>query len=544
MLVDGRTLTPGSELACDICLVGAGPAGLAIARQLAATGLTTILLESGGFSSDARTQQLYRGRNVGRTYWRLDLPRVRYFGGSSNKWGGWCRPLDAIDFEQRAWVNDSGWPISQAALTPHYQQAQDFCQLRSAEYGADPWQSDGAALGLGECGFEAGVFHFSPPTLFGTVYRQEVTEHPRTTTVLNANVLELVPTESRESIAHLRVGTLARTEFQVKARAYVLAAGGIENPRLLLASDAKVSGGIGNGHDMVGRCFMEHPHVAVGHFLPTDPAFTGQFYVKRDLGGDLVKGVHLPLEATTRANQLLGISISLEPPGYSIGDFFNKWPRSLVLALTRMERLLQSYPRIFTAVRQAERFVRRMHVSDKHHEFSRALYQYLQQVRSGSPAPAPSPAQLPIYRIYCRSEQGPNRQSRVMLDRDRDSLGVRRALLDWRITTQDTSSIATACELFALAVGRAGVGRAWLPQGEEKDAWQKRIVGGPHHMGTTRMSSSPRDGVVDADCRVHGMHNLYVAGSSVFPTGGHANPTLTLIALAFRLADHLKLKYA
>lgn len=544
MLVDGRTLEPDAELSCDVCIVGAGPAGIAIARQLGASGLTVCLLESGGFQAEAKTQQLYRGRNVGRTYWRLDLPRVRYFGGSSNKWGGWCRPLDAIDFEQRSWVTDSGWPFTREQLDPYYNQAQGYCQLGAAEYGAGPWQSDGAALPLDHDGFDAGVFQFSPPTLFGTVYRQEVTEHPRITTVLHANVLEIVPSESGSSITHLRAGSLARNQFRVKARAFVLAAGGIENPRLLLASDSRIKGGIGNQHDMVGRCFMEHPHVAVGYFLPLDPNFTGRFYIKRELRGELVKGVHIPSDNTTRRHQLLGISISLEPPGYSIGDFFNRWPRGLVLALTRMERLLQTYPRVFAAVRQAERFIRRLHVSDQHHQFSRAVYQYLQQVRSGAAVPEPTPVQLPIYRIYCRSEQVPNRQSRVMLDRDRDALGIRRAQLDWRLTAQDTESIGTACNLFARAVGRAGAGRAWLPRGDERESWQKRIVGGPHHMGTTRMSTSPRDGVVDPDCRVHEVDNLYIAGSSIFPTGGHANPTLTLIALAFRLADHLERRYA
>lgn len=544
MLLDGRTLPGGTELSCDICIVGAGPAGIAIARQLGATGLTICLLESGGFHGEARTQQLYRGRNVGRTYWRLDLPRVRYFGGSSNKWGGWCRPLDAIDFERRSWVADSGWPFTLAELNPYYEQAQAYCQLGAMRYDAGPWQSDGAALGLSDDGFDAGVFQFSPPTLFGTVYRAEVTEHPRTTTVLHANVLEIIPAENGASVTQLRVGTFAKNEFRVKARAYILAVGGLENPRLLLASDSVVKTGVGNQHDMVGRCFMEHPHVAVGHFLPSDPAFTGQFYIKRSLRGELVKGVHMLDEATVRKHQLLGITISLEPPGYSIGDFFNKWPRGLVLALTRMERLLQTHPRVFAAVRQAERFIRRLHVSDKHHQFSRAMYQYMQQVRSGAQAAEPTPTQLPIYRIYCRSEQVPNRQSRVLLDRDRDALGVRRAKLDWRLTAQDTASIAAACDLFARAVGHAGVGRAWLPQGDEKDAWQKRIVGGPHHMGTTRMSVAPQDGVVNSDCRVHGMSNLYVTGSSVFPTGGHANPTLTLLALAFRLADHLKHEYS
>jgi choline dehydrogenase-like flavoprotein len=544
MLVDGRTIAPGAELTCDVCIIGAGPAGLAIARHLGSTGLKICLLESGGFQSESRTQRLYRGRNLGRTYWRLDLPRVRYFGGSSNKWGGWCRPLDRIDFEPRSWVRDSGWPFTFDDLVPHYQQAQAFCQLGPMRYEGGPWQDDGAALSLAADGFDAAVFQFSPPTLFGTVYRDDVTQHPRTTTVLWANVLELVTSEAGERVTHLRVSTLEKNEFRIRAGTVVLATGGIENARLLLASTSRNPTGIGNGSDMVGRCFMEHPHVAVGYFLPSDPHFTGQFYLKRQLHGELVKGVHLPSEELTRQHHLLGISISLEPPGYSVGDFFNKWPRGLVLALTRMERLLQNHPRVFANVRRAERLIRRLHVSDAHHQFSRAVYQYLGQVEHGAAAPPPSPSALPIYRMYCRSEQVPNRESRITLDGRRDALGTRLAQLDWRLTTQDTESIAMACALFAGAIGRAGVGRVWLPQGEERDAWQKRIVGGPHHMGTTRMSLSLRDGVVDANCRVHQLDNLYVAGSSVFPTGGQANPTLTLIALAFRLAEHLKARLA
>jgi choline dehydrogenase-like flavoprotein len=543
MLVDGRTVAAGTKMQFDLCIVGAGPAGLAVARHLANTGLSIGLVESGGFQQEMRTQRLFAGKNIGHVYWKLDTPRLRYFGGATARWGGWCRPLDEVDFERRSWIPDSGWPISLRDLEPHLAPAHEICELLPPDYSVERWLAPGEEpLPLPAEEFPAAIFQFSPPTRFGERYRQEMVGSPRVTTLLHSNVLEIMPTDSVRAVSHLRVASLGRNEFTISARAYVLATGGIENARVLLASNSRVPAGLGNDHDLVGRYFMEHPHVAMGYYLPTVPSFTGGFYIKHRKGEGEVKGVHIPSERLAREQGLLGISISLEPPGYSIGDFFNTWPRPIVLTLTRIERLIQEQrPRAFAAVRRVERFIRQLHVSDRHHDFSRLVYQFLEQLEQGaSQAPLPSAAQLPLYRLYCRSEQTPNRSSRVLLDRRRDALGVPRAILDWRLTAQDTESIEKACRQFALVVGRSGTGRVWLPAPSEAAEWEKRIVGGPHHMGTTKMSATPRTGVVDPNCRVHGLGNLFIAGSSVFPTSGYANPTLTLIALAYRLADHLK----
>lgn len=551
MLVDGRTVAAGTEMQFDLCIIGAGPAGLAIAHRLANSGVSIGLVESGGFRPTRRTQQLCAGKNIGHSYWNLDVPQVRCFGGAGARWGGWCRPLDEIDFQRRTWVADSGWLFSRSELEPYFMPAHEFCELGPPDYSVQRWQAPGQdplPLPLDE--FPAAVFQFSsPPTHFGKKYRQELLVAPKVTTLLRSNVLEIIPTESVRAVDHLRVASLRRNEFKISARAFVLATGGIENPRMLLASNSRVPAGLGNDHDLVGRYFMEHAHIALGYFLPADPSFTGRFYIKHHKGPAELKGVHIPSERLTREQRLLGISLSLDPPGYGdgiltepiVGGIFDAWPRPIVLNLVRLQRLIQErHPRAFEKLLRVQPFLRMLQFKDQHYDFSRRVYQFLQQVEQGNgQVPLPSAGRLPLYRIYCRSEQAPNSSSRVLLDGATDALGVPRANLDWRLTSQDTDSIEKACLLFARSVGRSGIGRVWVP-GASPPTWTDRIVGGPHHMGTTRMSASPRFGVVDPDCRVHGLDNLYVAGSSVFPTGGYANPTLTLLALAFRLADHLK----
>ncbi len=550
MLVDGRTVAAGAEMQFDLCIIGAGPAGLAIAHRLANSGVSIGLVESGGFRPNRRTQQLYAGKNIGRSYWNLDVPRVRAFGGTGARWGGWCRPFDESDFERRTWVADSGWPFSRSELDPYFVPAHEFCELGPPDYRVQRWQTpEEHPLPLPADEFPAAVFQFSsPPTHFGKRYRQGLLEAPKVTTLLRSNVLEIIPTASARAVGHLRVASLRHNEFKISARAFVLATGGIENPRMLLASNSRLPAGLGNDHDLVGRYFLEHPHIAFGHFLPADPSFTARFYAKHHNGPVELKGVHVASERLRREHRLLGISLSLDPPGYGdgilneliAGGILDAWPRPIIRNLIRFQRLLQErHPRAFERLLRAEPLLRRLPFKDRQYDFSRLVYEFLRQIETGNGRVLSSGRRLPLYRIYCRSEQTPNPSSRVLLDGARDAMGVPRAKLDWRLTAQDTDSIEQACLLFARSVGRSGSGRVWMPPAGNS-VWKDRIVGGPHHMGTTRMSVSPRTGVVDPDCRVHGLDNLYVAGSSVFPTGGYANPTLTLLALAFRLADHLR----
>ncbi len=538
MLLDARQLPDGHQLATDICIIGGGPAGITIARELSRRH-DVCLVESGGVGPDPATQRLYRGENTGHVYFALDTCRIRYLGGSSNKWGGWSRPLDPIDYQQRAWVSDSGWPLGFDDMEPYFRRAEALCELTSPAYDGDSWASQAGygPLPLPRAEFLPEIFQFSPPTLFGKKYHDDLAGAARLTTLLHGNVVELEVDPAGDAILGAQLRTLDGRAQRITARHYVLAAGGLENPRLLLASNRVRSAGLGNGHDLVGRYFMEHPHLATGYFLPSSPSHDNRFFEKRPVGQAVVKGVMVPSAALAEREGLMGISISPEPPEYSVGDLFNGLPRPVVLAMTRLHRLSQETP-AWTVVQKTTGLIHRLRGHSRSANFDRDLQRVLQAIDQPLPARVP-PRPGASYRLYCRSEQAPNRDSRVTLTRDRDALGVPRIRLDWRLLPIDLHTIQTCVARFASALGRAGLGRVKLPNDWYDDSWVDRVVGGPHHMGTTRMADAPSAGVVDRDCRVHGVSNLYLAGSSVFPTSGYANPTLTLVALAARLADHL-----
>src|SRR5262245_50024636 len=265
LLADARRLPAGRDLEADVRIVGAGAAGIALALELAGSHLRVVLLESGGFERDAATQALYRGRIFGRSYPPLDEVRERRFGGTTNAWLGRLRPLDADDFEAREWIAHSGWPISARDLAPFVARAARRCGADETAPGAAA--AGAPALPLDPEAFESRVLRIAP-VRFGERYREAVTGARNVDALLFANAVELVANEAGSALAGVRVATLAGGGFSVRARAVVLAAGGIENPRLLLASNRVAKAGLGNDRDLVGRFFMEHPQLAAGALLP------------------------------------------------------------------------------------------------------------------------------------------------------------------------------------------------------------------------------------------------------------------------------------
>ena len=270
----------------------------------------------------------------------------------------------------------------------------------------------------------------------------------------------------------------------MRARRYVLACGGIENARLLLASGIDASA--------VGRFFAEHPHSPLG--LAVLPANVAPFY-----NGVVAK-------QTTRVRAALATAPQLsERPG--------------VLRASMTFEPVETDPYID-------------HDDEREQEWA-ALGLDVASVASSLEG-----ARYRVYALYLRSEQAPNPASRVTLADERDALGMRRARLEWRLGDLDLESTERTVALLAATLGRSGIGRVFGRPGSDGGFWE-RVGGGFHHMGTTRMGTDARTSVVDRHCRVHGLDNLFVAGSSVFPTSGYANPTLTIVALALRLADHL-----
>ncbi len=511
MILDFRHPDPPRDLVADVCIVGAGPAGIAVADRLSAAGVHTCLLESGGFDFEARVQDLYRGDNIGVPNFPLHQSRLRFFGGSTNHWEGWCTPFAAEDFAPRPWIAQSGWPVTQAELQPWYARANAWLGLGAPIY--DPriereWRGRGWRGALPA--FDAkrlvpGYWRFCrPPSHIGSTWRARFEVRESLTVWLHANAVELLADASGQRLRYLEVRSLTGVRRRVTARVLVLACGGLENARLLLASrSAAFPNGVGNQHDWVGRTFMDHLQgdiatvtardpdaLAVSMPNPSEPEPRGVFF-----------RLHPSLQERLRtANGSAFLGIARHPPGASqTGGWMAE-------ALEELDIWLRPAP----AARETA---------------------------------AKGPVEGLSFR--CFGEQTPNRQSRVTLGAERDALGLPRLGLDWRLCEADRRSLRSLAETLAAEVQRLGLGRVrlapWLaPERDADPDWGEAVTGGHHSMGTTRMSTRPEGGVVDGEGRVHGLENLYIAGSSVFPTGGFANPTLTIVALAHRLASHLE----
>jgi choline dehydrogenase-like flavoprotein len=528
MLTDARSVDDGATLECDLCVVGAGPAGISIVDRLRDSGLSICLLEGGGFEPELSAQRLYAGTSVGRRYWPLHGCRFRLFGGTSNRWGGWCRPLDPLDLERRDWVAGSGWPIARADLEAYEPDAAALVELPDARFDLPVWEQRlPPTLPIEASDFENVIFRYSPQTNFAKVHGGRVLNARAVHTLLRANVTRLDVTPDTDHVAGVQVKTLTGRSFSVRARATVLAAGGIENARLLLASNGERRTGVGNEHDLVGRFFMEHLHAPAGHLLPASAALDWRFY-RRSHGAEAdVRGAIAATAEAQRRHRLLAASIVIEPASYVTGTPFLGAPPELTVPIARAYRRLRPGPaaRLADGVRAAlDRSWRRWH------------YMSTARAALAARARAPGIGGPPLRTLYFRTEQAPDRDNRVSLGQRRDALGMPRVELHWSLREADTRSIAGWLATFDATVRKRGLGSVVMPPRD----WPEQVVGGPHHMGTTRMAADPKHGVVDGHCRVHSSDNLYVAGSSVFATGGYANPTLTILALALRLADHLR----
>ncbi len=495
MIADAATMDRSAfERDFDVCVIGSGPAGITIARTLAAAGASVALMEAGGLEITEESQDVYRGSSVGMEYFDLDVCRLRFFGGTSNHWGGWTRALDPVDFVTKPWAPLSGWPIPQIALDAYRAEADSILDVPSATEAPDlPMRQD-------VYDFHRFQFRFSPPTRFNEKYLAEIEASQAITLVLNANLVDLRLDDGLQTVtgAVFRSYDPADPGFTVKARAFALCTGGIENARLLLNFNSQIPEGIGNRSGWVGRCFADHPHFLIAEAVLRVLVREREFYA--------------PTELFMQQHGCLNFGLRLEPRWI--------WPYELpALAQEDMP------PEDFNIL--LERLVRDPFID-------RSLTDRLV-------LPQPS-GQTGVVRIA--QEAAANPDSRVMLSDERDAFGLRRVRLDWRLAAIDVDTMRTAVTAFGrhLAeqqIGRIRIGDWLLADPPQFPGIADDEVGGKHHIGTTRMAATDATGVVDPDCRVHGTSNLFIGGSSVFPTTGHCNPTYTITQLALRLGDHL-----
>lgn len=511
----------------DVCIVGAGVAGQTVARRLAAAGKSVILAESGGADFDNDIQSLATGPNLGEEYYPLRDSRLRLFGGTTAIWGGRSVALDPIDFIKRDWIKHSGWPITYEELDPYVDEAFAALDLQRPR----AWSDIGEAQPpFDPDRIDARIWAFDQK---GERFTSAADlDHPKIELILNATLTSIRQGEGG-AVEALVFRSLAGTSLTVKADDYVIAAGGIETPRLLLACGEDRPNGVGNDHDLVGRFFMEHPHARGGAILPVTDDVDGMMKIlslsKQKIyhDGRRFAAAYRPGEAAQAERGILNSALSFgirRHAGQKVAGF-----QSLISSLKHSLPAKRSFRSTYQQLKKAT--VKLAPRAD-----SRIAARWLRGKRD-----------LKGLYAVVRAEQAPNPDSRVRLVDEVDALGVRRAGLDWRFLEVDRRSVAGLMGLLDEELQRIGAGRAepadWLVEGEKLWDFDPLIsshpIGGYHHMGTTRMGASPSEGVTDAECRVYGAPNLFVAGSSLFPTSGWANPTITIIALALRLGDFL-----
>lgn len=532
MFIDTRRVEQGSVIESTVCIIGAGVAGIALAIELDKQGVDVCLLESGGFAPDAGTRDLYRGEDVGE--WRYnfaDGSRSRFLGGSSNCWGGWCRPLDPWDFEKRDWIAHSGWPFGLEELLPYYDRTHDLLRLGPNNYEPEFWERSIGRPDVRRMPLSTGmvrdtISQFSPPARFGKLYRDTL-KHARNLRVfLYANATNIDTDRAARCVTRIQVGTLTGRYIEVRARYYVLATGGIENARLLLASNKVQAAGLGNANDLVGRFFMDHPRM-----------YSGNIRFSKDWSRNKLSDVkyHYMNAAVSAHGTCIAHQFALTPETLSNEKLLNArvWFSSVfpgegsegAQALFRCKQaLLKKDQEDWSLAKDI--FTMATHPIDTIGYGYTRLFQPRWLIRG--------------VKFQLIVEPEPNRDSRVMLSpSQKDQLGVQRVRVDWRLTENVQRTFDRTLAILAEDMRQSGVAEVDLDPPLLGRRWPSELEGTWHHMGTTRMHDSPTQGVVDRNCKVHGISNLYVAGSSVFPTAGANFPTITLAALAFRMSDHI-----
>jgi choline dehydrogenase-like flavoprotein len=505
--------------ASDVCIVGGGPAGISLALALADHGqLRVSLLESGGLAFEERTQELARADVVGTPYYPLHETRIRALGGSSWSWGGVCTPLDAMAFQARPWVPEGGWPFPRSTLEPYLAAALELCGITPiARAAAD----EATAARFTESGMDAGQvqpvpIYFGRPVRFGPAYRERLAAAPNVTVQLHTTATGLEVDGGR--IVGVPVVSDGRRAV-LRARTVVLAAGGIENARLLLIA--------GLGGDAAGRYFMEHPRV-VDRFRIR----AGDTPLSRLVGGGAAGTLRFfrlgTSDALQRREGLLNQHVNLEL-GY-LGQASRQWPAVRRLA-TVMRRPWNESP-YYQDVGGGRLKLR---LGD----LAVALRRPDQSALSALAALAAPPSLRRFLEVWSAIEQLPERDNRVELLAHVDALGMPRVRVHWRVGETEERTYRRSLQVVVEQLARLEPGLADARL-DEPDPWPSQVIGNWHHEGTTRMHVDPRLGVVDTDCRVHAVDNLYVAGSSVFPASGSTSPTVTIVQLALRLADRLQ----
>ncbi len=549
VIVDGRKCPVGEMLLGDICIVGGGPAGITLAHELCTSGLKIILIESGSTRKQSAAEALNAGAEVSGGFAPLSLFRRRMLGGASVVWGGRCVPFDPIDFEAREHVPLSGWPVSYGEIAAYYPRAASYCEVGSGSFQASAWKQVSAPFLDGFSSDDvltSSYERFSAPTNFAKKYGPALRAAASVVVLTNTTCTELVSAGDGQ-VTEARCATLADTRLRVRAGKFVVAAGGVETYRLLANSTAQAGHALGDSGGMLGRCLMNHVEGTLGRLVLDRPDRRIAWGFERSGEGVYCRRRITVSPSAQRQHKTLNFVARLHHELVADPRHHN----SILSAMFLVKRMLLPEYRAKLSL-----------VEDAGMAASGAGFWGLhaRNILLGAPALAGFSAgwlwrrhliyrRIPyvvlesrrgVYPLDINAEESPNPASHVYLTGTRDRFGTRQVGVKWCPSEQDFDSIATSCRILRDAFAASGTGAYQFDDTKLDESVRKFQPVGGHHMGVTRMSKSPAEGVVDGNCRVHGTPNLFVSSASVFPTSSHANPTLTIVALSVRLAKHLR----
>ena len=511
MILDLQETLPLNLPMAEVCIVGAGAAGIVLAVELARQGKRVLLLEGGGGDVEEASQEPYRSELAGLAHNGIHVGRFRAAGGSTTRWGGQILELDALDFEQRPWIQGSGWPIEKAALQPFYDRAIALEGLADATLeDTSVWREIGQPAPRLDS-FETFFSRWCPETNFARLHGKTLAEHPLITVILHANAAALVTEGTR--ICAIACKTLTGSSRTFHAEHFVWCMGGIESVRFFLQPSLSHLPFQQSG--LLGRFFQDHLIAPAATLEPLNKRrFVADFANVFSRGFKYQPKIRLVREQQERHRTL---NVAALVFFHSASDAIGAGLKATVKKLLRRRFGELSAAELTGLIRHAPLLARQSWAYSVAH---RAYVAPDTRFELG---------------IHC--EQPPDSTSTLTLSSERDRLGMLRTKLDWQVSDLELHSIRTC--VAAAATALAGIARVVPDPDLMTDAFRPKCGDGYHHMGGMRMAPSAADGVVDPDLKLHGMQNGYVCSGAVFPSSGFSNPTHTVIALAIRLADHL-----
>jgi choline dehydrogenase-like flavoprotein len=524
MIIDGKKLIKSKSFEADLCIMGCGVAGTVLANELNNIFPNIVIIESGDEWYSQEAQDLYAASKPPKYYPDPIHSRLRFLGGASNHWGNNTSPLSSIDFEKRDWIPNSGWPISLKDVSPYYPKAAKYCGTGEDGYETQHWLKHFKQNNLvsSSANVEIGIAKASiPPVRFFAEHGEVIKSSKKITLIKNSNIVDIQFNSQSKKIDKVTFQSYNDISHFVEAKQYVMCFGGIENARMLAYFNLKNKNSLGNQNDNVGRYFMDHNTVRAAHLYTKNrelfELFEGQFIDTRR-----VLSFFQLSEKALKENQTTNLRIPLvNATEYELSDGISSFH---ILSQSAQEEKLPDnmWSHLSNVLMDSDMVIEA--ISRK--KFDKRLFDHANEF-SG-------------YRSPLMIEQTPNRHNRIKLSNGNDRYGIPKIEINWRLTDLDKKLVWRGLELFAKEAGAQSLGRIRLLKERESRIFGDQMGFGSHHMGTTRMADDAEFGVVDKDLKVFGTENLFVAGCSVFPTGGHVPPTMTIVALTIRLAKYLK----